>query len=148
MKFWTKSTAMAKFGVLTAAALVFVVFTAAHQKRKPKSYHSAQEMGGYRSLVGDLPTGSSDMFMGSGRCAGCHGVDMDIANPPLALVDGSGENVGPAENWRATMMANSAKDPMWRAKLAHETLVNPGHAGELTNKCTSCHVLHYRHARC
>lgn len=38
------------------------------------------------------------------------------------------------------MMANSAKDPMWRAKLAHETLVNPGHAGELTNKCTSCHA--------
>jgi hypothetical protein len=65
---------------------------------------------------------------------------MDIANPPLALVDGNGVNVGPAENWRATMMANSAKDPMWRAKLAHETLVNPGHAGELTNKCTSCHA--------
>lgn len=38
------------------------------------------------------------------------------------------------------MMANSAKDPMWRAKLAHETLVNPGHAGELTNTCTSCHA--------
>lgn len=140
MDFWKGSRTKAKILVLTAAVAVFVVFTAAYQKRKPKGYHSAQEMGAYKNLVGDLPTGSSDMFMGSGRCAGCHGVDMDIANPPLALVDGNGVNVGPAENWRATMMANSAKDPMWRAKLAHETLVNPGHAGELTNKCTSCHA--------
>ena len=140
MDFWKGSGTKAKILVLTAAVAVFVVFTAAYQKRKPKGYHSAQEMGAYKNLVGDLPIGTSDMFMGSGRCAGCHGVDMDIANPPLALVDGNGVNVGPAENWRATMMANSAKDPMWRAKLAHETLVNPGHAGELTNKCTSCHA--------
>jgi len=102
--------------VLTAAVVVFVVFTAAYQKRKPKGYHSSEELGNYRSMVGDLPTGTSDMFMGSGRCAGCHGVDLDIANPPLALVDGDGVNVGPAENWRATMMANSAKDPFGKLK--------------------------------
>jgi len=130
----------AKRGMLLAAGLVFVVFTAAYQKRKPKGYHSAAEMQNYRHVIGDLPTGSSDMFMGSGRCAGCHGVDQDISNPPLALVNSEGVNVSPAENWRATMMANSSKDPVWRAKLVHETLVNPGHAGELTNKCTSCHA--------
>jgi Cytochrome c554 and c-prime len=130
----------AKWFVFFSALAVFVVFTAAYQKRKPKGYHSASEMYGYRNLLGDLPTGSSDMFMGSGRCAGCHGVDQDLSNPPIALINSEGVNVSPAENWRATMMANSAKDPMWRAKLTHETLVNPGHAGELTNKCTSCHA--------
>lgn len=129
-----------KMKVLSLAAIVFLLFTAAYQKKKPSGYHSGEELGQYRNMIGDLPTGMSDMFMGSGRCAGCHGVDQDISNPPLALVDGNGVNVGPAENWRATMMANSAKDPMWRAKLTHETLVNPGHAGELTNKCTSCHA--------
>ena len=130
----------AKVVLYVAAVAVFAVFTAAYQKSSPEGYHSAAELGSFRSMQGDLPTGMSDMFMGSGRCAGCHGVDQDVSNPPLALVDGEGVNVGPAENWRATMMANSAKDPMWRAKLAHETLVNPGHAGELTNKCTSCHA--------
>ncbi len=140
MKFWNRMKGSPKFWVLSFAAIVFVLFTAAYQKRKPKGYHSGAELGQYKVLLGDLPTGVSDMFMGSGRCAGCHGVDMDVLNPPLALVNSAGENVGPTENWRATMMANSAKDPMWRAKLAHETLVNPGHAGELTNKCTSCHA--------
>jgi len=130
----------AKWFIFASALAVFIVFTAAYQKRKPKGYHSSAEMNGYRSLLGDLPNGTSDMFMGSGRCAGCHGIDQDITNPPLALVNSEGVNVSPTENWRATMMANSAKDPMWRAKLAHETLVNPGHAGELTNKCTSCHA--------
>lgn len=129
-----------KLWVVGAAALIFVLFIAAHQKRKPRRYHTGEELGSYRNVTGGLPTSMSDMFMGSGRCAGCHGVDQDIANPPLALVNSEGENVGPTENWRATMMANSAKDPMWRAKLAHETLVNPGHAAELTNKCTSCHA--------
>ena len=129
-----------KMKVLSLAAIVFLLFTAAYQKKKPSGYHSGEELGQYRNMIGDLPTGMSDMFMGSGRCAGCHGVDQDISNPPLAMVDGNGVNVGPTENWRATMMANSAKDPMWRAKLTHETLVNPGHAGELTNKCTSCHA--------
>ena len=140
MDFWKKSLGSSKVLVIAAASVVFVLLTAAYQKRKPTGYHSAEELAGYRNVTGGLPTGSSDMFMGSGRCAGCHGVDQDIANPPLALVDGNGVNVGPSENWRATIMANSAKDPMWRAKLAHETLVNPGHAGELTNKCTSCHA--------
>lgn len=89
---------------------------------------------------GDLPNGISDMFIGSGKCAGCHGLDLDSTNMPLANLNALGYNVSPAENWRATMMANSAKDPMWQAKVAHETSVNPAHANELVNKCTSCHA--------
>ena len=38
------------------------------------------------------------------------------------------------------MMANSAKDPFWRAKVSHETAVNPEHTEELEDKCTSCHA--------
>jgi len=37
-------------------------------------------------------------------------------------------------------MANSAKDPFWRAKVSHELLVNPNHQLELEDKCTSCHA--------
>jgi hypothetical protein len=127
--------------VLIAGIAVFSLFTAAYETGEGTAFHSREELDHFRSMTGgDLPTGSSDMFMGSGRCAGCHGIDLDIDNPPLANVDENGVNVSPAENWRASMMANSAKDPMWRAKVAHEVTINPDHAEELVNKCTSCHA--------
>ena len=37
-------------------------------------------------------------------------------------------------------MGNSAKDPFWRAKVAHEVAINPSHQLELEDKCTSCHA--------
>jgi hypothetical protein len=37
-------------------------------------------------------------------------------------------------------MANSAKDPFWRAKVVHEVALNPDHQLELEDKCTSCHA--------
>lgn len=113
------------------------LFSAAYKKERPLSYHSGEELLHYRSMQqGDLPDGTSDMFIGSGKCAGCHGIDpAGIAN-----VLSTGENVSPAENWRATMMANSSKDPFWRAKVAHEVSINPGHAQAIVNVCTSCHA--------
>lgn len=37
-------------------------------------------------------------------------------------------------------MANSARDPFFRAKLDHEVLVNPAHGDAISNKCLSCHA--------
>ncbi|MEN9639365.1 MAG: hypothetical protein RLZZ262_1233 [Bacteroidota bacterium] len=126
-----------KVFLLTSCTMIAVLFTAAYKTDKPTGYHSKDEINSFRVLLqGDLPIQTSDMFIGSGKCAGCHGVDpQNIAN-----LDSEGNNVSPAENWRATMMANSSKDPFWRAKVAHETTINPGHANELVNKCTSCHA--------
>jgi len=122
-----------------AGCSVMLVFIAALSPEKTKRYHSDDEAQGYmKMLEGDLPNMVSDMFIGSGKCAGCHGVDNSTT--PIANLTTDGENVSPAENWRATMMANSAKDPFWKAKVAHEVSVNPGHAGEITNTCTSCHA--------
>lgn len=102
-------------------------------------YHTGEELTALRMLqAGDLPMNVGSMFIGSGKCAGCHGID--LADPPYANITFEGENVSPAENWRATMMANSSKDPMWRAKVAHEVSINPGHGTALTNKCVSCHA--------
>jgi hypothetical protein len=127
--------------VAVAGIAVFSIFTAAYDTEEHPAFHSSEELLQLRSMTGgNLPNGMSDMFMGSGRCAGCHGIDQDIENPPFANVDENGVNVSPAENWRASMMANSARDPMWRAKVAHEVSVNPDHAEELVNKCTSCHA--------
>ena len=82
------------------------------------------------------PDTSNALFTGSGKCAGCHGTD------PVAYanVTADGADINPTSQWRSSLMANSAKDPFWRAKVAHEVAVNPDHQLELEDKCTSCHA--------
>lgn len=78
----------------------------------------------------ELPDGFNDLFAGSGECALCHD----------EISTASGENVSITNAWRSTMMANAAKDPFWRAKVSHETLVNPEHKEALENTCIRCHA--------
>ena len=83
-----------------------------------------------------IPIDSNILFPTGKVCGGCHGYD------PLqnASITTSGVDVNVYDDWRSTMMANSAKDPFWRAKVSHEILVNPSHALEIQDKCTSCHA--------
>ncbi|MBL7802521.1 MAG: hypothetical protein JNL02_02215 [Saprospiraceae bacterium] len=83
-----------------------------------------------------LPIDSNILFPTSKSCGGCHGHDPNM----FALITTDGKDVNIYDDWRSTMMANSAKDPFWRAKVTHEILVNPAHSLELQNKCTSCHA--------
>lgn len=122
--------------VLTSIVALAAILSIAWQSNEHAMpyHHTDGEI--VKLLNGNLPIYDNGIFVGSGRCAGCHGVD------PVAFanITADGELVNPAENWRGTMMANSAKDPFWRAKVSHETTVNPGHAQDLVNKCTSCHA--------
>ncbi len=79
---------------------------------------------------------SNILFPTSRSCSGCHGHDPNM----VAFMTSSGEDVNIHDDWRSTMMANSARDPFWRAKVSHEMLVNPAHSLELQDKCTSCHA--------
>jgi len=130
------STNSAK-GVLLMIALLFTVFIFSLSFRpseKKGKFHTEDEL--TRLMVGNLPTGENSVFIGSGKCMGCHGNDpLDFANMTMEGID-----VNQTDNWRATMMANSAKDPFWRAKVAHEVAVNPEHQLELEDKCLSCHA--------
>jgi hypothetical protein len=113
---------------------LFTTVAATTFNTKPRRYHSEGEI--IKLTNGNLPLYDNGVFVGSGRCGGCHGIDpVNFANITM-----DGELVNPTENWRGTMMANSAKDPFWRAKVAHEQLVNPGHAQELINTCARCHA--------
>jgi hypothetical protein len=104
-------------------------------------YHSTV----FRSAYGGLPDTTNSLFTGSGKCAGCHAADPNhfssIAGqsfPAIPMPDGWDVNV--TDDWRSSLMANSAKDPFWRAKVRHEVLVNPEHQLDLEDKCTSCHA--------
>ncbi|HRX98117.1 MAG TPA: T9SS type A sorting domain-containing protein [Bacteroidales bacterium] len=81
-------------------------------------------------LSGELPMGYNSLFAGSGECLQCHDEQ----------VNSQGEFIGIISDWRSSMMANSSKDPFWRAKVSHETLVNPEHAELLEDVCTRCHA--------
>lgn len=77
-----------------------------------------------------LPTQTNTLFSGSGNCSNCHN----------SMTDSQGNALGIIDDWRSTMMANSSKDPYWRAKVAHEIAVNPGLTSVLEDKCTQCHA--------
>jgi Secretion system C-terminal sorting domain/Cytochrome c554 and c-prime len=130
--------------------LIVILFGTVNFKEDSKVYafHTKEEIEYFEKAIDDksdgeksldninLPIGSNSLFKGSGKCGGCHGYDFG----GLASVDDNGNDVNVTDDWRSSMMANSAKDPLWRAKVSHEILVNPGHQIELEDKCTSCHA--------
>lgn len=83
-----------------------------------------------------VPVDSSILFAPSIYCQGCHGHDPN----GRAFIAANGQDVNIFDSWQATMMANSARDPFWRAKVSHEITINPAHSAELQDKCTSCHA--------
>lgn len=117
--------------------MLFVAWTNDELPKAHAGYHSEHELRAFREEL-ELPDDANTYFVGSGACNGCHGLD-DIP-PVLANHTAAGEDVNPVDSWRSTMMANSAKDPFWRAKVSHEVAVNPAHQAVLEDKCTSCHA--------
>ncbi|OGO21235.1 MAG: hypothetical protein A2Z14_03330 [Chloroflexi bacterium RBG_16_48_8] len=73
---------------------------------------------------------ASDNFVGSGNCAICHS----------NLSDQAGNDVSNDSHWRSAMMANSAKDPFWQAKVSSEVARNPELKAVIEDKCADCHT--------
>jgi hypothetical protein len=128
---------MRKTGIVVGLAMALVLLLTAWDfaVRPVAGPHGRLELAMLRS-ADSLPVMMSTYFATSGRCAGCHGFDPQ----GLASIDAQGRDVNVADDWRSTMMANSARDPFFRAKIQHESLVNPAHADALQNKCLGCHA--------
>ncbi|MHC5110914.1 MAG: multiheme c-type cytochrome [Planctomycetota bacterium] len=78
----------------------------------------------------DLSTYQTTSFSGAGNCALCHN----------DLADTSGKDVSIANDWRATMMANAAKDPFFLANVEAEVNVAPHLAAVIEETCSNCHM--------
>lgn len=89
---------------------------------------------GYLIYQEQLPVKINNWFSSSGNCEMCHGASS------FALRDSKDNDVSPISLWRSTMLANSSKDPFWKAKVKHEGLSNPRHKEALENVCTRCHA--------
>ncbi|MBL7882534.1 MAG: T9SS type A sorting domain-containing protein [Bacteroidia bacterium] len=114
-----------------------IYFLNSATSKTPKNkFHSEDELASLSKRFKRDPIQMGQYFLHSSHCSGCHGYDsLQQAN---ILEDGSDVNL--VDRWQTSMMALSARDPLWRAKVSHEILVNPSHATALQNKCTSCHA--------
>ncbi|WP_020537025.1 hypothetical protein [Lewinella cohaerens] len=104
--------------------------------RDANTFHSTEEFAFFTTLTDSLPRGYNGLFAGSGECVQCHGFDTAM----IASLDPQGNDINLVDDWRATMMANSAKDPFWRAKVSHEVLLHPQYMEAIETKCTTCHA--------
>ncbi len=69
-------------------------------------------------------------FQTSDNCVACHN----------GLTTPSGEDVSIGLAWRASMMANSSRDPYWMAGVRREILDHPKAQAEIEDECTICHM--------
>ena len=87
-------------------------------------------------LGGRLGSGDphrDEFFTTSERCAVCH----TTAPGATAMTSATGDDISPYGLWQGTMMANSFRDPYFRAQLQKETAA----AGEQVQElCLRCHT--------
>ena len=130
---------MYKITLLFIALACIAISSLSWSAQADKHFHTDTELLYYKSVIthdSSLVDGWNALFAAAGECDGCHGKD----DSGFASHDSEGNDINVVDDWRATMMAMSAKDPFWRAKVSHEVLVTPGLQMEIENSCTDCHA--------
>ncbi len=70
------------------------------------------------------------LFSASDQCLACHN----------GLTTPSGEDVSIGFAWRASIMANSARDPYWQASVRREVVDYPRASAAIQDECSACHM--------
>lgn len=78
----------------------------------------------------DERTDGQPVFVTSDRCVACH----------KGVTRSDGLDVSIGYEWRATMMANSGRDPYWQAAVRREITDHPDAAPVIENECSRCHM--------
>ena len=73
---------------------------------------------------------STPKFQSSDRCVACHN----------GMKTQAGEDFSIGIDWRASIMANSSRDPYWQASVRRETIDHPTASAEIQNECSHCHM--------
>jgi hypothetical protein len=69
-------------------------------------------------------------FHTSDRCLACHN----------GLTTKTGKDVSIGFDWRASIMANSSRDPYWQASVRRETIDHPEVRADIEDECSVCHM--------
>jgi hypothetical protein len=86
--------------------------------------------------VGSAHAGLTPQFHTSDRCIACHN----------GLTTSDGRDVSIGFEWRASIMANSSRDPYWQASVRRESMDHPEAAAEIEDTCATCHMPVARYA--
>ena len=70
------------------------------------------------------------VFKTSATCMACHN----------GLAASAGQDISIGTDWRASVMANSSRDPYWQAAVRRETIDHPAAADEIEDECAICHM--------
>lgn len=73
---------------------------------------------------------AANLFEPGDTCMVCHN----------NLVTRTGEDVSIGADWRASMMANSARDPYWQAAVRREIMDHPAARETIEDECSICHM--------
>lgn len=76
------------------------------------------------------PKSDEPQFQTSDRCFACHN----------GLITSSGQDVSIGFDWRASMMANSSRDPYWQASVRRESIDHPESQAAIEDECSICHM--------
>ena len=79
---------------------------------------------------------ATQWFETADRCMACHN----------GLTTPSGQDVSIGFDWRASMMANSARDPYWQAAVRREIIDFPAASAAIQDECSKCHMPMMRYA--
>jgi hypothetical protein len=69
-------------------------------------------------------------FQTSDRCLACHN----------GMTTSTGEDFSIGIDWRASIMANSSRDPYWQASVRRESLDHPKSQADIEDECSVCHM--------
>ena len=75
-------------------------------------------------------TDLADNFRTADRCIACH----------MGVTAAGGIDVSIGFDWRASMMANAARDPYFQAAVRREVMDYPEAAAEIEGECARCHM--------
>jgi len=87
----------------------------------------AADQASVRSAPSHGPVAS---FQTSDRCIACHN----------GLTTASGEDVSIGFDWRASVMANSSRDPYWQASVRRESMDHAPATAAIEDTCSRCHM--------
>ena len=74
--------------------------------------------------------GVATAFRSSDRCIACH----------VGMKTSTGEDYSIGFDWRASLMANSSRDPYWQGSIRRETMDHPEAKQHIENDCSFCHM--------
>ncbi len=80
--------------------------------------------------VPDAAAAPGPLFATSDRCLACHN----------GMTTPTGEDVSIGFAWRASIMANAARDPYWQAAVRREVIDHPDSSAAIQDECAACHM--------